>query len=98
MVTLLHTNCSLDFFLFAVVKVLSGKDNESPVLFDLVRQFVEAVANREHYADGHEETWMLIETKEVGNPRLKYLTLCYASIIQVLLGLEEVYLYYPLLY
>jgi len=43
MVTLLHTNRSLDFFLFAAVKVLSGKDNESPVLFDLVRQFVEAV-------------------------------------------------------
>jgi len=39
MVTLLHTNCSLEFFLFAAVKVLSGKDNESPVLFDLVRLY-----------------------------------------------------------
>jgi len=43
MVTLLHTNRSLDFFLFAAVKVLSGKESECPVLFDLVRQFVEAV-------------------------------------------------------
>lgn len=42
-VTLLHTNRSLEFFLFAAVKVLSGKENECPVLFDLVRQFVEAV-------------------------------------------------------
>jgi len=42
MVTLLHTNHSLDFFLFVAVKVLSGKDNECPVLYELVRQFVEA--------------------------------------------------------
>jgi len=42
-VTLLHTNRSLDFFLFAAVKVLSGKESECPVLFDLVRQFIEAV-------------------------------------------------------
>jgi len=43
MVTLLHTNRSLDFFLFAALKVLSGKENESPVLYELVREFVEAV-------------------------------------------------------
>jgi len=43
MVTLLHTNRSLDFFLFAAVKVLSGKESECPVLFDLVRQFIEAM-------------------------------------------------------
>ena len=43
MVTLLHTNRSLDFFLFAAVKVVSGKDNECPVLYALVKQFVEAV-------------------------------------------------------
>jgi hypothetical protein len=43
MVTLLHTNRSLDFFLFVAVKVLSGKDNECPVLYELVRQFVEGV-------------------------------------------------------
>jgi hypothetical protein len=42
MVTLLHTNRSLDFFLFVAVRVLSGKDNECPVLYELVRQFVEA--------------------------------------------------------
>jgi len=42
MVTLLHTNRSLDFFLFVGVKVLSGKDNECPVLYELVLQFVEA--------------------------------------------------------
>jgi hypothetical protein len=43
MVTLLHTNRSLDFFLFVGVKVLSGKENECPVLYELVGQFVEAV-------------------------------------------------------
>jgi hypothetical protein len=43
MVTLLHTNRKLDFFLFAAVKVVSGKDNECPVLYKLVKQFVEAV-------------------------------------------------------
>ena len=42
MVTLLHTNRSLDFFFFAAVKVLSGKESESPVLYELVREFVNA--------------------------------------------------------
>jgi len=42
MVTLLHTNRSLDYFLFVAVKVLSGKENECPVLYELVRKFVEA--------------------------------------------------------
>jgi hypothetical protein len=27
-----------------------------------------AVANREHYQDGHQETWLLIDTKDVKNP------------------------------
>ncbi len=27
------------------------------------------VANREHYADGHEKTWLLIDPKEVQDPR-----------------------------
>lgn len=26
------------------------------------------MANREHYADGHQETWLLIDTKEVQDP------------------------------
>lgn len=43
MVTLLHTNRTFDFFFFVAVKVVSGKDNEFPVLYDLVRQFVEGV-------------------------------------------------------
>ena len=43
MVTLLHTNRSLDYFLFVAVKVLSGKESESPVLYDLVREFVNEV-------------------------------------------------------
>jgi hypothetical protein len=41
MVTLLHTNRSLDFFLFAALNVISGKDNESPVLYKLVEEFVD---------------------------------------------------------
>jgi len=43
MVTLLHTNPTLDFFLFVAVKVVSGKDHECPVLYGLVKQFVEVV-------------------------------------------------------
>jgi hypothetical protein len=45
MVTLLHTNPSLDFFLFVAVKVISGKDHECPVLYELVKHFVEVVGN-----------------------------------------------------
>ena len=43
MVTLLHTNRTLDFFLFVAVKVISGKNHECPVLYELVKQFVETV-------------------------------------------------------
>jgi len=45
MVKLLHTNPSLDFFLFVAVKVISGKDHECPVLYELVKHFVEVVGN-----------------------------------------------------
>ena len=43
MVTLLHTNRTLDFFLFVAVKVVSGNAHECPVLYDLVKQFVQTV-------------------------------------------------------
>ena len=43
MVTLLHTNPTMDFFLFVAVKVVSGKDHESPVLYELVKHFVQVV-------------------------------------------------------
>jgi hypothetical protein len=43
MVTLLHTNQRREFFLFVAVKVIPGKDHESPVLYELVDQFVETV-------------------------------------------------------
>ena len=45
MVTLLHTNRKQEFFVFVAVKVISGKDHESPVLYELVKQFVEAVGS-----------------------------------------------------
>ena len=41
MVTILHTNRTLDFFLFVAVRVVSGKAHECPVLYDLVKQFVQ---------------------------------------------------------
>jgi hypothetical protein len=41
MVTLLHTNRSKEFFVFVAVKVVCGNDHESPVLYELVQQFVE---------------------------------------------------------
>jgi len=43
MVTLLHTNRKREFFVFVAVKVISGKPHESPVLYELVNQFVETV-------------------------------------------------------
>jgi len=43
MVSLLHTNRTMDFFFFVALKVLPGKAHESPVLYDLVKQFVETV-------------------------------------------------------
>jgi hypothetical protein len=43
MVTLLHTNPTLDLFLFVAVKVVSGQDHECPLLYALVQRFVETV-------------------------------------------------------
>jgi hypothetical protein len=41
MVTLLHTNRALDFFIFVAVRVVSGNEHECPVLYELVREFAE---------------------------------------------------------
>jgi len=43
MVTLLHTNRNQDFYFFVAVKVVPGNDHECPILYELVKQFVEAV-------------------------------------------------------
>ena len=43
MVTILHTNRTQDFYYFVAVKVVPGNDHECPILYDLVKQFVEAV-------------------------------------------------------
>jgi hypothetical protein len=43
MVTLLHTNRTQDFYCFVAVKVVPGNDHECPILYGLVKQFVEAV-------------------------------------------------------
>jgi hypothetical protein len=43
MVTLLHTNSALDFFLFVALKVVPGNDHECPVLYALVEEFVRTV-------------------------------------------------------
>jgi len=40
MVTLLHTNRQLEFFLFVGVRIISGKAHESPVLYEMVRHCV----------------------------------------------------------
>jgi len=41
MVTLLHTRRDLDFFAFVALRVISGKEHECPVLYELVEQFVQ---------------------------------------------------------
>ena len=43
MVTLLHTNGVLDFFLFVAVRVLPGNAHECPVLYELVEEFVQTL-------------------------------------------------------
>jgi hypothetical protein len=43
MVTLLHTNRAMEYFVFVGLCVVSGKDHESPVLYELVEEFVETV-------------------------------------------------------
>jgi len=43
MVSLLHTNRTMDFFIFVGLKILPGNAHESPVLYELVRQFVETM-------------------------------------------------------
>jgi hypothetical protein len=39
MVTLLHTNRALEFFIFVAVRVVPGNEHECPILYELVRQF-----------------------------------------------------------
>ncbi|HAM49323.1 MAG TPA: hypothetical protein DCP92_00975 [Nitrospiraceae bacterium] len=41
LVSLIHTNRSGDSFLYAALKVVAGKDHESPLLYRLVQQFIE---------------------------------------------------------
>ncbi len=41
LVSLIHTNPAGDFFLYAALKVVAGKDHECPLLYELVDQFVE---------------------------------------------------------
>ncbi len=43
MVSILHTNRTMDFFFFVALKILPGNAHESPVLYELVRQFVETM-------------------------------------------------------
>jgi len=43
MVSLLHTNRKLEYFLVLAVVVISGKDHECPVLYQLVDQLVETL-------------------------------------------------------
>jgi hypothetical protein len=43
MVTLLHTNRNQDFYFFVAVKVVPGNNHECPILYGLVKQFVQTV-------------------------------------------------------
>lgn len=40
LVSLIHTNRAGDFFLYAALSVVAGKDHENPILYGLVDQFV----------------------------------------------------------
>ena len=41
LITLIHTNRQREFFLYAAVAVVAGKDHECPVLYRMVEQFVQ---------------------------------------------------------
>lgn len=41
LVSLIHTNRNRDFFLYAAVAVVAGKDHECPLLYRMVEQFVQ---------------------------------------------------------
>ncbi|HEY4711368.1 MAG TPA: transposase [Dehalococcoidia bacterium] len=41
LISLIHTNRNGDFFLYAAVKVATGRDHECPLLYQMVEQFVE---------------------------------------------------------
>jgi len=43
MITLLHTNRIPDLFVFVGVRLVSGRDHECPILYEMVDDFVEAV-------------------------------------------------------
>lgn len=45
MVTLLHTNRAREFFFYFGVRVVPGAAHESPVVYELVEQFIEAVGS-----------------------------------------------------
>lgn len=45
MVTLLHTNRAREFFFYAGARVVPGAAHESPVLYQLVEQFIDAVGS-----------------------------------------------------
>lgn len=42
-VTLLHTNRRGDLFVFTGLRVVSGKDHECPILYDMVEEFIQSV-------------------------------------------------------
>jgi hypothetical protein len=41
LISLIHINRSGDFFLYAAVKVVAGREHECPILYHLIEQFVE---------------------------------------------------------
>jgi hypothetical protein len=42
LVSIIHTNRAQDFFLYAGLKVVDGKAHESPILYNLIDQFIES--------------------------------------------------------
>ncbi len=43
MVTLMHTNAGREFFLMVGVRIVSGKDNECPIFYQLTKEVIEAL-------------------------------------------------------
>ena len=65
-VELIHTNASGEFFFFVSMHLVSGKDHECPILYDLVEQFLQVVGSGVM-------KWLIVDRGFLDGERMGYL-------------------------
>jgi hypothetical protein len=65
-VELIHTNASGEFFFFVSMHLVSGKDHECPILYDLVEQFLQVVGSGVM-------KWLIVDRGFLDGERIGYL-------------------------